>query len=133
MKLFIALLATLVAFSAKAADRKLGNVILVEREIPNPYELCTKNMIDKTDKKQTSFYCVIKYTKPNMEIPVASKISPITYKDENCKVRSESGNGSMIIGFGPETVAVDFETAKACLLKGLTAHGALNVNVLTIE
>lgn len=133
MKLFIALLATMVAFSANAADRKLGNVILVEREIPNPYDLCVKNMIDKVEKPQTSFYCVIKYTKPMVELPVSGKISPITYKDDNCKVRSESGNGSMIIGFGPEDKPVDFETAKACLLKGLTAHGRLTVNVLTVE
>ncbi|WP_413582587.1 hypothetical protein [Bdellovibrio sp. HCB288] len=132
MKLFIALLATLVAFSAQAADQKLGNVILVEREIPNPYELCVKNVIDKTDKKQNSFYCVIKYTKASMEMPVG-KSSPITYSKEHCKVRSEIGNGNMMIGFGPEKVAVDFETARACLLEGLTAHGRLTVKVMTIE
>ncbi|WP_413575860.1 hypothetical protein ACLVWU_15885 [Bdellovibrio sp. HCB290] len=132
MKLFIALLATVVAFSAQAADQKLGNVILVEREIPNPYELCVKNVIDKTDKKQSSFYCVIKYTKASIETPVG-RTSPITYVKENCKVRSETGNGNMMLAFGTEKEAVDFETARACLLEGLTAHGRLTVKVMTIE
>lgn len=133
MKLFIAILATLVAFSAKAADRKLGNVILVEREIPNPYDLCVKNVIDKTDKKQQMFYCVIKYTKANMETPVNSKIAVINQNSEGCVVRGEVGNGNMMIGFGPNKAEVDFETAKTCLAKGLAAHGAVVVNVMTVE
>ncbi len=132
MKLFIALLATLVAFSAKAADRKLGNVILVEREIPSAFDLCVKNMIDKTDKKQPMFYCVIKYTKANMEMPIG-KNSPVTYTDDTCIVRSEVGNGNLMIGFGPNKEPVDFDTARACLQKGLTAHGRVLVNVMTVE
>jgi hypothetical protein len=132
MKLFIALLATLVAFSAKAEDRKLGNVILVEREIPTPFDLCVKNMIDKTDKQQPMFYCVIKYTKAAVEMPLG-KNAPINYKDDTCVVRAEVGNGNMMIGFGPNKEPVDFATARACLQKGLTAHGRVLVNVMTVE
>ncbi|MDG0816894.1 hypothetical protein [Bdellovibrio svalbardensis] len=133
MKLIFALVATLIAFSAQANDRKIGNVIAVERQITNLYENCLSNISTDVSKEQTFFYCNISYLKSPLEMPV-TKGGVIRFNDQRCRVDAEAGNGVLILSFGRAKGSVsDFATAKTCLQRALQNSNSVSVLVYTME
>lgn len=131
MKLIFALVATMIAFSAHAADTKIGNVIAVEREIPDVFNLCVTNTT-KIEGEHSFYSCAIKYTKSSIEMALPGR-SPLMYNEGNCAVNAELGNGNILFTYGKKSGTSDFNSAKECLSKAIASKGALKVIVYTIE
>lgn len=131
MKLFFAIASLLVAFSAQASDRKVGNIIAVEREISDLYNTCLKNVSGATDKPQSFFSCAIKFTTDG-ELPV-TKGRVLKLMDERCQVVGEAMNGVVLITFSGTKSPSTFETSRACLERSLSAKDFVKVIVYTLE
>ncbi len=131
MKFFFAIASLLVAFSAQAADRKVGNVVAVEREISDLYNTCLKEIQDLTDRPQNFFSCAIKYTTDG-ELPV-SRGRVLRLKDERCQVVGETINGVLMITFSGAKTPSTFEASRACLAKALSEKDFIKVIVYTLE
>lgn len=134
MKLILAIAATLVAFSARASDHKLGNVIAVEREITNIYDTCLQSLMGDTSKDQSFFYCGFSYLKSSTEVPV-TKGGMIRFSDDRCRVDADAANGFMSITFGraAQGSTTNLETAKVCLQRALQNQNSVKVLVYTME
>ena len=131
MKMFFAIASLFVAFSAHAADRKVGNVIAVEREISDLYNTCLKAVEGPTDKPQSFFSCAIKYVKDG-EIPV-SKGRLLKLMDERCQVHGEAVNGVVFITFSGAKAPSTFDASRACLERALSQKDFAKVIVYTLE
>lgn len=132
MKLFIAVAATLIAFTAQANDRKLGNVIAVERQITNIYDKCLSKVSSDTTKDSSFFICSFNFLKSSTETQIAKKIV-VNYITNDCRVDAEAVNGFMFMTFGKAKGSSNFATAKNCLAQAVDNNTAVNVNVYTIE
>ncbi|AZZ35555.1 hypothetical protein CIK05_01640 [Bdellovibrio sp. qaytius] len=130
MKLIFALTATLIAFSAQANDRKIGNVIAVERQITNIYDSCLSKVSGDTSKDQDFFICTINFLKTPTEMAI-TKGGLIRLVDSNCKVYGDAANGALLITFGKAQGLSDFAAAKNCLAQATLKP--VNVNVYTVE
>ncbi len=131
MKLFFVLASLLLAFSAQAGDRKIGNVIAVEREITDIYDTCLKAVDGDTSKPKSFFSCGIKYVGAG-ELPV-SKGRVLKLVDERCNVWGDSMNGVILITFAGAGNTSSFETSRACLERATTPNNSVKVVVYTHE
>ncbi|KHD89774.1 MAG: hypothetical protein OM95_01495 [Bdellovibrio sp. ArHS] len=131
MKLFFVVASMLLAFSAQANDRKIGNVIAVERDIHDVNATCLKNISGDTSKPQSFFSCGIKYIAEG-EIPV-SKGRAFKLVDESCQVYGETINGVLLITFGTAKGSSTFEASRACLARSLATKDSVKVVVYTLE
>lgn len=132
MKLFFAIASILLAFSAHANDRKIGNIVAVERTITNIYTNCLDNVSQKdTTKPQNFFSCAIKIAAPS-EMPVTKGIV-LNLKDNECSVDAESVNGNLFVIFSAAKGMSTFEVAKSCLQKAIVTKGEPKVIVYTVE
>lgn len=131
MKSLFVIASLLVAFTAQAADRKVGTVMAVEREISDLYNTCLKEVQDPTDKPQSFFSCAIRYTTDG-ELPV-SKGRVLRLKDERCHVVGETINGVLMITFAGAKSPSTFEASRACLEKALNEKDFVKVIVYTLE
>ena len=132
MKLFIAVAATLIAFTAQANDRKLGNVIAVERQITNIYDKCLSKVSSDTTKDSSFFICSFSFLKSSAETQIAKKYV-INFATNDCRVNGEAVNGFLFMTFGKANGTSNFATAKNCLAQAIDNNTAVNVNVYTIE
>lgn len=132
MKLIIALVATMIAFSAQANDRKVGNVIAVERQVTNLYDSCLRTVTGDITKEQTFFFCTINYLKSPLEVSV-TKGGLIRYNSNGCNVDADAGNGVLVMTFGKAKGTSDYATAKSCLQAALQNANSVNVLVYTME
>ncbi|MBO9666656.1 MAG: hypothetical protein J7501_07555, partial [Bdellovibrio sp.] len=82
--------------------------------------------------KQLAYFCSIKYTKSSIEVPV-SVSGNIYMKENGCLVGAEFANGKMLISYGPEKEAMDFDSAKACLNAALNKAGTVKAIIYTME
>lgn len=130
MKLYVFVVSMLFAFSAHAGDRKVGNVIAVEREISNVYNTCLSQVEDTTGSK-SFFSCGIKYVTDG-ETPV-SKGRVLKLMDDKCSVVGETMSGVLFITFSSAQERSTFEVARMCLEKALLAKNSVKVIVYTIE
>lgn len=131
MKVFFAITALFLSSLAQAVDTKIGNVIAVERAIPNLYQTCIKNTSGDKTMSQVQFVCGFKFV-ANDELAVSTG-RIFKFADESCAVLAEAANGVMLISFGAPKKASSFEVASACLEKGLAANTAARVIVYTHE
>ena len=132
MRLFIAVAATLIAFTAQANDRKLGNVIAVERQITNLYDNCLSKISSDTTKDSSFFICSYSFLKSSAETQIAKK-DVINFVSNDCRVNAEAVNGFIFMTFGKAKGQSNFATAKSCLAQAIDNNTAVNVNVYTIE
>ena len=107
-----ALLVVFFAGTSQAADKKIGNVILVEREIQDIYNTCLKNIDSPTDKPQNFFACSMKYITPG-ELAVSSGVV-LRLLDQRCSVVGEALKGTLLITFATSRSPSTFESAKDC-------------------
>ncbi|MNJ92651.1 hypothetical protein D3C87_103250 [compost metagenome] len=132
MKALILFVGLFVAFTANAADRKVGNVIVVERDIDNVYANCLQEM-DKNKKDPSYFFsCAIKITKHSGEV-LLNKGPGFRLRNDNCKVDSEFGNGKMIIMFATAKDLSTLEESKACLREAVNQNPDMVATVQTVE
>jgi hypothetical protein len=121
-----------ILFSLNAfADRKIGNVIAVEREISDVYTQCLNNMMTATSEPKALFSCAIKYARDG-ELPV-SKGRILKLVDQSCSVTGDHANGSIIITFTGARNPSTFESARSCLQKSLAEKESLRVILYTLE
>ncbi|MEK2644280.1 hypothetical protein [Bdellovibrio sp. BCCA] len=130
MKLFFVLATMLMAFTVHAADRKVGNVIAVEREITDLYNTCL-GKVEDTTKPKSFFSCGIKYTTDG-ELPV-SKGRVIKLIDDKCSVVGETMNGVLLITFSGAQNPSTFEASRACLEKAVMPKDSVKVVLYTLE
>lgn len=131
MKLYFILVSLLFVASAHASDRKVGNVIAVEREVSDIYSTCLKNGPENTTKPQSFFSCAIKYTTDG-ELPV-SKGRVIKLVDDKCSVVGETANGTLLITFAAAKSPSTFEASRSCLERALSTKDYVKVIVYTLE
>lgn len=134
MKSLILIAGVLLTLTAQAADRKLGNVIVVERDIQNVYTECLKNVkAEQTEKEQTFFFCAFPIAKHDGEV-LLNKGGGFRYTTTDCQVATEFGAGKMLVYFsGPKDQKVSFEVAKRCLKQGTDANQDIVAILQTVE
>lgn len=121
-----------ILFSLQAhADKKIGNVIAVEREISDVYNRCLRNMTTATSEPRSLFSCTIKYARDG-EWPV-SRGRVLKMVDAQCSVTADHANGSLVLTFTGAKNPSTFESAKNCLQKSLTEADTLSVILYTLE
>lgn len=130
-KVFFILVALTVGVGAQAGDRKIGNVVAVEREISDIYNTCLKKADSDTSKPQSFFSCSIKYIVDG-EIAVSSG-RMIKLIDDKCSVIGEAINGTLIITYASAQKPSSFESSRTCLERALIAKDPLKLLVYTIE
>lgn len=130
MKSVIALVALMGAFSAHAADRKIGNVIMIERDIENVYDRCVTSMKQESEGKYN--FCTIQITKSPAEV-LLNKGGGLRYNTTTCSVESEFGNGKMLISFRALNKDASTEDAKRCLQNALKGNEDMIATIQTIE
>lgn len=133
MKSLFIFAALLVSFSAHAQDRKIGNVVAIEREIPNLKETCLKNTDDNADSKPNSFFaCAFTFVSKS-EIAITSG-RVLTLRDKECNVLGEAEKGSIMITFTTTKIGKStFQESVACLEKALATNNSLKLLVYSFE
>lgn len=134
MKSLILIAGIFLTLTAQAADRKLGNVIVIERDIENVYSSCLSNIksVD-TDKPQTFFFCTLQLTKHDGEV-LLNKGGGFRHLTDTCQVATEFGAGKMLIYFGgPKDEKTSFEDSKKCLKEATDLNQDLVAILQTVE
>lgn len=131
MKTVIALIALMGAFSAHAADRKIGNVIMIERDIDNVYDRCISSLDQNLTKTNYNF-CAIQITKSPAEV-LLNKGGGIRYNTSTCTVESDFGNGKMLISFKALGKDAGLDEAKRCLQNALRGNDDMIATIQTVE
>lgn len=134
MKLIFSLATLLFAFSVHAADRKLGNVIAVERDVTNIYNSCTSNVIP--DPQKTKSAALYSCSVPVLKDGDAS-ITRGTFLNgvgQDCIVDGEVGNGSLVIEFSTSAENSSYTDSQACLKRALDAiNNDTKLIIYTVE
>lgn len=138
MKIIFSALTLVLALSAvttaQASDRKIGNVIAVERTISNIYETC----IDQLKEDQTSgqfVSCKIDVKKTNADYTQGTQRVLFLYKD-GCEVEGYAQNSVALITFSATTPKATLNDAKACLRKAIDTSAnkdSFKILIYTVE
>lgn len=131
MKAIILLASLLGAISVHAADKKIGNVIMIERDVDNVYDRCIAGLDDENRDKRDQF-CAIQITKSPMEV-LMNRNGGIRYKTPNCVVDSDFGNGKMLISFRSLDKDAKLPDAKRCLQNALNENSDIIATIQTVE
>lgn len=132
MKIVILMLGLCLGALAHGADRKVGNVIVVERAITNIYSSCIAEVLGDTTKPAAFFSCVIPVTQQSYEV-LLSKDRFYHHSAEKCSVDSEFAGGKMLITFGGSREPISFEAAKVCLANVVAQEKEPAVFIQTVE
>lgn len=144
MKLFIFMLTMSLsfAFSAQAADKKIGNVIAVERSVENVYQDCAAQFttapttLKDTKPKEPSFYtCRFDGKKtPHDFAPTAQRLLSLSNKD--CDVEGFMQNSIVLVTVQLKLETPSMAAAKSCLQQALNESAnkdSFKFNIYTIE
>ena len=131
MKAIILLASLLGAISVHAADKKVGNMIMIERDVDNVYDRCVATLKDEDRDKKLQF-CYLQITKSPVEV-MLNREGGIRYKTPNCKVDSDFGNGKMLIFFEALSKDAKLADAKRCLQNAVNENSDIVVTIQTVE
>ena len=131
VSIFASILVLMVAFSTQAADKKLGHVIAVEREINNLYQTCLNSVNQDAEKTASFFSCSIRTLKDN-ELSLTSR-GFIRENNEKCQTNADVKNGNILITFGLTKGSSTLNEAKDCLAQALLKNDSLKLSVFTVE
>ena len=131
MKSILLLACFLGAVSVQAADKKIGTVIMVERNIENVYDRCIADLKneDRANKQQ---FCALQITTSPMEV-MMNRTGGMRYRSAQCTVDSDFGNGKMLISFqalGKDTTLAD---SKRCLQNAVNENADIVATIQTVE
>lgn len=130
MKWLVTALTLFLALNVHAADRKLGNVVAVEREITNIYQTCM-NQLDPKD--QGPYYtCKISAVQNDKELALSNK-NILFLNDPTCVVEGGLQNSSIFIMYNSADLKADPAISKNCLRKSLGSSDSLKMIVYTLE
>jgi len=112
-------LALISVSTAQASDKKIGNVIAVERTIENVYQTCIDEM--KQNKETPTFAsCIIdiKNTKVDF-VQISQRV--LTLADGGCEVEGTAQAGVILVSFQARGAKATVADSKACLRKAINA------------
>lgn len=130
--MLLVLTATLIAITAQANDRKLGNVIAVERQITNIFDNCLNKVTSDTTKDSSFYVCSYSFLKSPTEIQFGKK-KAMNFSSKDCAVSAEFINGFVFITFGVANGQSNFATAKNCLAKSINNNTPVDINIYSVE
>lgn len=105
--------------TAHAADRKIGNVIAVERTIEDVYSTCIDQV--KDHKGETAFAsCKFDAKKTNADFSQGAQRLLNLWKD-GCEVEATAQAGIVLITFNANGAKATLDDSKACLRKAIDA------------
>jgi hypothetical protein len=131
MKAIILLASLLGAISVHAADKKIGNVIMIERDVNNVYDRCLAELKNE-DRDRKQQFCTLQITTSPLEV-LMNRNGGIRYKTPNCMVESDFGNGKMLMIFealGKDSTLAD---AKRCLQNAVNENSDIVATIQTVE
>lgn len=131
MKAIILLASLLGAISVHAADKKIGNVIMIERDVENVYDRCIANLKEEDRAKQNQF-CALQITTSPFEV-MMNRNGGIRYRTPNCSVDSDFGNGKMLISFQALGKDATLADAKRCLQNAVNENSDIIATIQTVE
>lgn len=131
MKAIVLLASLLGAISVHAADRKIGNVIMIERDVENIYDRCVAGLKDE-DREKTDQFCAIQITQSPMEV-MMNRTGGMRYKTPNCVVDSDFGNGKILISFRALGKDAKLADAKRCLQNAVNENSDVIATIQTVE
>lgn len=135
MKTLIALIAFAFVLNAQAADKKLGNVIAVERTIENVYATCVDQI--ERDKRHNSsdryFVCKLDAAaSPSDSMPGGQPA--LTVRSPDCTIDTELKDAKVFLMINGNETKANYTSAKACLKKAMNQSGdTVNFVIFTLE
>jgi hypothetical protein len=134
MKLAFAFLSLMISFSAFAADRKIGNVIVVERDVDNIYDRCMEDLNRKPASvtQKANLACFVVVTNNPGEV-LMNKGGAFKSTNPKCYVDTEFGGSGMLIDFSSKELNATAAEAKRCLREALNANPDIIATIQTIE
>lgn len=133
---FATTLATLLfAFSVHAADHKIGNVIAVERDVPNIYNSCMATVgPDPAANKTSDLYTCYVGGIAKVGDTVITKGDFLKNVGTDCNVSGEINNGSLLIAFSTAADSSSYADSQACLKRALDViNDSTKIILYTIE
>ena len=128
----IILAATLAfAFSAHAADTRLGTVVAVQRQVDNLYSTCIANVNNDITKPSAFFACIIPVAKQNELSITTSRF--VHEFNTRCQTEGTLQNGKILITFGVTDQEASFDQAKTCLAQGLMKNNSVTATIYTVD
>lgn len=131
MRQFAMFVILLITIQAQAGDKKLGNLIAVERPVENIVDRCTQKLQD-TGKKTASFYCTLNLSNSPTETLI-TKGGLIRYRTQSCRVDADLGNNNLMIAFGTTKNESSLDEALLCLKNAVQSNDNLSVIFYTLE
>lgn len=131
MKALVLLASLLGAISVHAADKKVGTMIMVERDVDNVYDRCIA-ALKPEDGNKASQFCVVQITTNPYEV-MLNRTGGIRYRSPNCSVDSDFGNGKMLVSFQALGKGATLADAKRCLQNAANENSDIVVTIQTVE
>jgi hypothetical protein len=136
MKWILSALSMVLAFNVYAADKKVGNVIAVERTLENVFATCIDEVQkDKTfDPNAQYFGCGMDAISGNESVPGNQRL--LRVRTETCTVDADIVGTRAVIMFNGMEKKANFASARACLetaLRGANNGSTLKFTVFTVE
>ncbi len=137
MKWILSTIVLTMAIGAFASDKKIGNVILVERTIENVFDTCTTGVErEKGDNPQGSlFACTLQITNSTQEsVPPGQWL--LRLRTDNCAVDADVSPTKAIVFFSGTSDKANYASAKACLTEALNKSpnkDSFKILVQTVE
>jgi hypothetical protein len=126
MKMHISVLALALSFTAavktQAADRKIGNLIVVERSIDNVYQACVDQFETKKATEATAvFYsCTFETKKTNADIAPATQ-RVLKLSNPGCEVEGFLQNSIILVSIQIKTANPSIAAARSCVQQAINA------------
>ncbi len=106
--------------TARAADKKIGNVIAVERTIDGVYQSCVDQLKDVKDDNSFAS-CTFDTKKTDADFTQGSQRVLTLWKD-GCQVEGYAMNGVVLVTFQARGAKATLEDSKACLRKAIDSN-----------
>jgi hypothetical protein len=105
--------------SSLAADRVIGPVQAIERDMDNVFQSCVDQVKDP-NQQQSIFFCSFPLAKTKTEFTTGRQFM-LQYGKDGCSVEAVVENTFLTIMFGLSQGSSSFATAKNCFSKALDA------------
>lgn len=129
MKYVLLVFATALSFYTHAADKKIGNLIAIEREVTGVYDSCLTN-IKEMETSPGRYSCLVRYLKdPEFSL---KRESILRDSDANCDVTGDIMSGSLMLVFKSKN-SRELPEAKSCLQESLNKKGPIKVLLYSVE
>jgi len=122
MKWIFSALTLALAFNVHAADKKLGNVVAIQRTFENAHATCTKDtQADPSFNPRAQYFaCSFSVVKKNEFTPAQALLR---VRADDCTIDADVKDGSLSIMYYGNPTNSNFNSASTCLRNALNANG----------